>query len=63
MAAVAELDDLNVVVESADGFENEYPEAYARMCNLLKNNRKVGFRNICKLFLRETTPEKLKGLE
>ena len=39
----------------------EHPEAYTAFADVLKAFRKVGYKNICKLLLGESTPEKLKG--
>ena len=38
-----------------------WPEAYDAFAALLRKYRKVGYKNICKLLLGESTPEKLKG--
>ena len=42
-------------------YRSLYPEAYAELAGLFRAYRKVGYKNICKLLLGESTPEKLKG--
>jgi hypothetical protein len=61
MPAIASLEELKSVQADADRFKSEFPEAYTAMTDLLKRHRKVGYKNICKLFLGESTPEKLKA--
>ena len=61
MPAIASLDDLKSVQTDVDRFKTDFPEAYKAMSDLLKRHRKVGYKNICKLFLGESTPEKLKA--
>jgi hypothetical protein len=61
MAALASLEDLRKVLASLDELKQAHPEGYAAVADLLKKHRAVGFKNICKLLLGETTPEKLKG--
>jgi hypothetical protein len=61
MPAIASLDDLKSVQTDVDRFKTDFPEAYNAMSDLLKRHRKVGYKNICKLFLGESTPEKLKA--
>ena len=61
MAALASLEDLRKVLASLDELKQAHPEAYTAVADLLKKYRAVGFKNICKLLLGETTPEKLKG--
>ncbi|MBN1836640.1 MAG: hypothetical protein JW820_12370 [Spirochaetales bacterium] len=62
MPAVASLEDLRSVSEELQTLETAHPEAYARLVELFRRHRAVGFKNICKLMMREATPEKLKGL-
>jgi hypothetical protein len=61
MAALASLEDLKKVFAGLEELKQAYPEAYGAVAELLRKNRAVGFKNICKLLLGETTPEKLKG--
>jgi hypothetical protein len=63
MAAVASLEELQEVLASLERLKDRFPEAYAEMGNLIRAYRKVGYKNICKLLLGESTPEKLKGGE
>ena len=63
MPAVAYLEDLKKIERESKAFREEFPEAYKRLTSIIKGNRKVGYKNICKLLLEEATPEKLKGEE
>jgi hypothetical protein len=61
MAALASLEDLKAVLADCEGLKAAHPEAYAAFAALLKKHRAVGYKNVCKLFLGESSPEKLKG--
>lgn len=61
MAALASLEDLRKVQAGLEELKQAHPEGYEAFTALLKKHRAVGFKNICKLLLGETTPEKLKG--
>jgi len=61
MPAVAPLEELKEVLERLEALKGRFPEAYAEVAALLRAYRKVGYKNICKLLLGESTPEKLKG--
>ncbi len=63
MPAVAALEELKVVDEQLKAIKGRHPEAYADFVELFRKNRKIGYKNICKMMLGEATPEKLKGLE
>jgi len=63
MPAVASIEELKIVEKDLENLRNQFPEAYSAFADLFKKNRKVGYKNICKLLLGEATPEKLKGLE
>ncbi|MBA7630953.1 hypothetical protein ES703_38480 [subsurface metagenome] len=63
MPAVASLEDLKAVDEQLKALKEEHPEVYAHFVELFRKNRKIGYKNICKMMLEEATPEKLKGLE
>ena len=60
MAAIATLEELRSVQTDIESFKAAEPIAYAEIVELLKKHRRVGYKNICKLFLGESTPEKLK---
>jgi len=62
MPAVATLEDLQAVHKQLATLEERHPAAYADMVALFRQNRKIGYKNICKLMMGEVTPEKLKGL-
>ncbi len=61
MAALASLDDLREVSARLEALKGQHPEAYDAFAGILTAYRRVGFKNICKLLLGESTPEKLKG--
>jgi hypothetical protein len=61
MPALAPLEDLQKVLADLEAVKAAHPEAYEAVAGLLRKHRAVGFKNICKLLLGETTPEKLKG--
>jgi hypothetical protein len=61
MAALASLEELKAVLSSLEDLKAKHPEAYDDVSALLRKHRKVGYKNICKLLLGESTPEKLKG--
>ncbi|HVO39578.1 MAG TPA: hypothetical protein VMV03_11180 [Spirochaetia bacterium] len=61
MPALASLDDLREVLARLEALREQHPEAYDQFAGILRTWRKVGYKNICKLLLGESTPEKLKG--
>ena len=61
MPALASLDDLKEVLAALEQLKAAHPDAYEAFSALLRKHRKVGYKNICKLLLGESTPEKLKG--
>jgi hypothetical protein len=63
MPAIASLDDLKNVLTGLEALKGRFPEAYEEFSILFRAHRKVGYKNICKLLLGESTPEKLKGDE
>jgi len=62
MAAVAELDDLNELESKLMEFQGMYPEAWVDLRKIIDENKRIGYRNICRMILGDT-PAKLKGLE
>ena len=60
MPATASLEELKSVDAQIKDLQNRFPEASNAFVDLLKRNRKVGYKNICRLLMGETTPEKLK---
>ena len=61
MAAIASLEELKNVLADLEQLKAANPEAYESVAAVLRKHRKVGYKNICKLLLGESTPEKLKG--
>jgi hypothetical protein len=63
MPAIASLEELKEVDARVKEFQAAFPEAYAALAELLKKHRKIGYKNVAKLLLNESTPEKLKNAE
>ena len=63
MPAVASLKDLEAVQLQLELLKADNEDFYLKFRDLIKKHRQVGYKNICKLILEETTPKKLKGLE
>ncbi len=63
MPAVSSLEDLKSVNQELQAQKEKHPESYTEFVDLLRRNRKIGYKNICKLMMGEATPEKLKGME
>jgi hypothetical protein len=61
MPAVAPIEELRDVDARLKEFQASFPEAYQALADLLRKYRKVGYKNIAKLLMNESTPEKLKG--
>lgn len=63
MSAVASLEELRQVANELESLKMKDEEIYRDFVELFKRNRSVGYKNICKLLMEETTPEELKGVE
>lgn len=63
MSAVASLEDLKQVQKELQSLKMKDEEMYEDFVELFKRNRSVGYKNICKMLMEETTPEELKGVE
>lgn len=63
MPAIATLEELKAVDAALKKLKEEYPDVYEKFTQLFKDNRKIGYKNICKLLIGEATPEKLKGID
>lgn len=61
MPALASLEELRSVEEELKRLKEIHPDAYGVFSALFKKFRAIGYKNIVKLMLGETTPEKLKG--
>ncbi len=61
MPALASLEELRSVDEELKRLKELYPDAYGMFSAFFRKFRAVGYKNIVKLMLGETTPEKLKG--
>ncbi len=63
MPAAASLEELKAVDEKLKAIKEQHPEGYADFVELFRKNRKIGYKNICKLMIGESKPEKLKGIQ
>jgi len=62
MPAIATLEELKAIDMGLKKLKESYPQAYEEFAQFFKNNRRIGYKNIIKLMIGESTPEKLKGL-
>ncbi|MFC2161620.1 hypothetical protein ACFLRX_08220 [Acidobacteriota bacterium] len=60
MPATAKLENLIDLNQEILKLKNKFPEACDDIAELIKRNRYIGYRNFCKLFTGEWTPEELK---
>lgn len=60
MPALATLEELEAASREIKNLREQYPEAGEAMTRFLKANRKIGYKNLCKMFTGEATPESLK---
>ncbi|RKY32124.1 MAG: hypothetical protein DRP74_03325 [Candidatus Omnitrophota bacterium] len=63
MPAIATLEDLKKLEAEIDEIKKEHHEVCEKIMAIIKRNRKIGYRNFCKLFMGERTPEELKSGE
>lgn len=63
MSAVASLEELKQVQNELRSLKMKDEEMYEDFVELFKRNRSVGYKNICKMLMGETTPEELKGVD
>lgn len=62
MPAIASLEELQRVQDELEALKMKHPETYVDFVKLFKKHRRVGHKNIVKMLMGETDPEKLKGL-
>lgn len=60
MPALSSLEDLQKTHQQIAELKKKFPEACGAIAEFLKRNRKIGYKNICKMFTGEATPESLK---
>ena len=63
MPAIASLEDLKKLNAEIEEIKDKHANICEEIVQLIKRNRKVGYRNFCKLFTGERTPEELKSGE
>ena len=60
MPAIATLEELKATYAQIQELRKKFPEACLAIAELLKRNRKIGYKNICRMITEEATPESLK---
>lgn len=60
MPALATLEELQAASGEIQKLKEAFPEAGEAVIRFLKANRKIGYKNLCKMFTGEATPESLK---
>jgi hypothetical protein len=63
MPAEAPLEELKRVQNELESLKMKDEEIYDDFVELFKRNRSVGYKNICKMLMGETTPEELKDVD
>lgn len=63
MPASATLEELKAVDEKLKKLNEDMPEAFEKFVTFIKENRRIGYKNMIKMMLDEASPEKLKGVE
>lgn len=63
MPAEVPLEELERVMQELESLKMKAPEVFDDFVQLFKRNRSVGYKNICKLLMGESTPRELKGLD
>lgn len=63
MPAEAPLEELERVQNELESLKMKDEEIFEDFVELFKRNRSVGYKNICKMLMGETTPEELKGVD
>jgi hypothetical protein len=63
MPAIAALEDLSSAQAALAELEAKHPQAFAEFVELFRRHRRIGYKNIARLMMKEASPEKLKGLE
>lgn len=63
MTSVAPLEDLKRAHQELEALEMKFPDAYEDFAEFFRRNRSLGYKNLCRLLMREQTPEQLKGVE
>lgn len=55
------LEELDVLDKEIRKIKKTYPEACDEISRLINKRRNLGFRNFCRLFIGEWTPETLRS--
>ena len=63
MSSVVPLEDLRRAHQELQALELKFPEAYEDFAEFFERNRALGYKNLCRLLMREQTPEQLKGID
>jgi hypothetical protein len=54
------LEDLKNFFEELESLKMKHPDAYQDFTKLIKDNRGIGYKNMCKIWIGDATPETLK---
>ena len=60
MPAIASLEELKEIKAKLDQIKEQYPDGYNAIKELLASKRSVGYKNVAKMLIGDSTPEKLK---
>ncbi|MBO06492.1 MAG: hypothetical protein CMI58_05620 [Parcubacteria group bacterium] len=60
MRTNVDLEVLNRVHQELKSLETKCPCMYNEFAQFIRKNRDAGYRNICRMWIGEATPEKLK---
>lgn len=63
MPTAAPLEELERVYEEIQSLKMKHPDAFEEFADLFRRNRSVGYKNMSKMLMGETTPKELKGDE
>lgn len=59
MPAVASIESLQEVQKELTAIKKKHPEGYEAVANVIKSNKIIGYKNICKM-MQGITPAELK---
>jgi hypothetical protein len=63
MPSSVPLEDLQRANEELQALQMKYPDTYDDFAEFFQRNRSLGYSNLCKLLMGETTPKELKGID
>lgn len=63
MSSTVPLEKLRRAQQELQALEMKFPDAYEDFDEFFDRNRALGYKNLCRLLMREQTPKELKGVE